>query len=160
MKNSLFLLLFLSVLSFNSKTSFGQGLKKDLGVCGIPMSVVMRFEKNHEPLLESALLLKNNDEYCDNGRYEDNANYIISLYNDKNTLVYDKHVFLNTILTFEKGDEKKIGKFKSTKLLSKATSRIVKFPVNPSMGNVTSYKIEAIHEKKATEMKKFIWVRE
>ncbi len=158
MKNNIFRLLFLSVLICNSKTSFGQGLKKDLGVCGKAMSVAMKFDGAHEPILDSALMIEGNEEFCDNGRYEDNSNYIISLYDEDKKLVYDKHVFLNSFLTLEKGDEKKAGKFKATKMITGATSRIVKFPINKEMGKIVSYKIESVLLKETTQMKKISWL--
>jgi len=161
MKNSLitFLILFLSVLSFNSKTSFGQGLKKDLGICGQTLSAILKFDQNKNPYLDNPIFLESKEEFCDDGRYEEHANYIISLYSDKNVLVYDKHIYLNIFQTMEKMDEKKSGKFKSTKLKVGTTSRIVKFPINEKMGNVVSYQIESIQEKKITEKLKLNWAQ-
>ena len=40
--------LILSVVICNSKTSLGQDLKKDLGICGKTMSTLMKFNQEHQ----------------------------------------------------------------------------------------------------------------
>ncbi|NOT79670.1 MAG: hypothetical protein HOP07_11820 [Bacteriovoracaceae bacterium] len=151
--------LILSVVICNSKTSLGQDLKKDLGICGKTMSTLMKFNQAGEPVLESAMVIEANEEFCDGGRYEEHANYKIYLYDQNNTLVYDKLIFLNPLLVIEKLDDKKKGKFKSVKMIPHATSRIVKFPITKMMNSITSYKIQSIETKQSTQIKKIDWLK-
>lgn len=154
MSKSLYLITILSVVLFISKTSFGQSLKKEVGICGKSFSAVLKVAPKTDPVFSDAFIIE--DEFCDNGRYEQGANYIISLYNAKDELIYDKRVFLNT-LTFNEVADPKTGVFKKTKIVEGTNSRILKFPISKEMGDVTSYKIESLESKKTYEKKKIKW---
>lgn len=150
----MYLITILSVVLLISKTSFGQTLKKEVGICGKSFSALLKLSPKAEPVLSDSLRLE--DEFCDNGRYEQGANFVISLYNTKNQLVYDKHVYLNT-LTFNESTDPKTGVFKKTKITEGSNSRILKFPLSVDMGEVTSYKIENLERKKSYGKKKIKW---
>lgn len=153
MSKTLYLIIFLSVVLINSETSFGQGLKKELGICGKTMAGIFETAPNARPALES--LTMNDDEFCDDGRYEKNANFVVYLYNSKNQLVYDKYIYLNK-LTFQESTNEK-GEFVNAKVTPSTNSRIVKFPVPKEIGPIASYKIESLETKKVYEMKKIKW---
>lgn len=154
MSKTVYLIIFLSVVLIKSETSFGQTLKKELGICGKTMGAIFKNPKA-EPILQSAFM--KDEEFCDNGRYEQGANYIIYLYNAKDQLVYDKHVYLSEHTILEKANEE--GEFEKdkTKILPSINSRIVKFPVPKEIGEVQSYKIESLGEKKVFGIKKIKW---
>ena len=94
-------------------------------------------------------------EFCDDGRYEMNANYVIYLYNAKNELVYDKKIYLNELTFHEETNSN--GEVTSTKISSGINSRIVKFPVTKEAGTISSYKIESLTDKKTYSVKKIKW---
>lgn len=154
MSKTVYLIIFLSVVLIKSETSFGQTLKKELGICGKTMGAIFKNPKA-EPVLTSAFM--KDEEFCDNGRYEQGANYIIYLYNAKDQLVYDKHVYLSEHTIIEQANDK--GEFdkEKTKILPSINSRIVNFPVPKEVGEVQSYKIESLGEKKVFGIKKIKW---
>lgn len=155
MLKALYLITFLSVVLFNSEASFGQAQKKELGVCGKTFSAILKFTKPSEPEITVAVM--NEEEFCDYGRYEQSANFLITLYNAKDQVVYDKYVYLNP-LTFHEGQGAKgSGKFTKTKIKDNANSRIVKFPVKEDMGAITKYKIQSLSDKKTYETKVIKW---
>ncbi|MBC7715226.1 MAG: hypothetical protein H7177_17910 [Rhizobacter sp.] len=154
MLKSLYLITILAVVLINSQTSFSQEMKKELGICGKTFSTLMKISPKADPGFNESLLTE--EEFCDNGRYEQGANYIISLYNAKDQLVYDKRIFLNN-LTFQESSDPKTGVFKKTKITEGSNSRILKFPVSSDMGGVTSYKIESLDAKKTYSKKKIKW---
>lgn len=153
MSKVLYLIIFLSVVLIKSETSFGQALKKELGICGKTMGAILKVDPKAEPILKNSFI--KDTEFCDDGRYEKNANFIIYLYNEKNELVYDKHVYLNELTFHEETNAK--GEFVKTKIVPSINSRIVKFPITKSMGSVQSYKIESIADKKTFGMTKIKW---
>ena len=154
MSKTVYLITILSVVLLNSKTSFGQTLKKELGVCGKTMSALLVIAPKVDAELSDAFLQE--EEFCDNGRYEQDANFIISLYNAKDQLVYDKRVFLSTIVIQEALDKKK-GTFKKTKITEGPNSRIVKFPISKEIGEVKKYTIESLEDKKVFGKKTIKW---
>lgn len=154
MSKTLYLIIFLSVVLFKSETSFGQDLKKELGICGKTMDGIFEIEGQKDPAL-SAVSIKN-EEFCDNGRYEHDANFVIYLYNANDQVIYDKHIFLSTINYSEVVDGKN-GSFKKVSFSKGINSRIVKFPMTNEMGTVTSYKVKSLKNQKMTEMKKIQW---
>jgi hypothetical protein len=93
---------------------------------------------------------------CDNGRYEEGTNYIVSLYDAKDKLVYDKRIYLNSF-TFQEISDFKTGVFKKTKITEGSNARILKFPVSAQMGEVKSYKIESLEDKKTYTKKNIQW---
>lgn len=118
------------------------------------MSALFELDASQTPDISLASI--KDEEFCDNGRYEENANFVIYLYDAKDQLVYDKYVFLNP-LSFSETVDRKNGAFKKVKFTKGTTSRIVKFPVTPKMNAVTSYKIKSISDSKTYEMKKIKW---
>jgi len=154
MSKSMYLITILSVVLFISKTSFGQTLKKEVGICGKSFSALLKVSPKSNPILSDPFIRE--EEFCDNGRYEQGANFIISLYNAKDQLVYDKRVYLNT-LTFNESTDPKTGVFNKTKITAGSNSRILKFPISVDMGQVTSYKIENLESKKSFEKTKIKW---
>ena len=150
MSKTLYLITFLSVLLLKSETSFSQGLKKELGICGKSFNTIFKVEKDKDPVFTTAVM--SDQEFCDNGRYEEGANFIIMLYNAKNQLVYDKHIFLNPQTFSEVANEK--GEFTETKISDAQNSRIVKFPLTKEMEAFTTYTIKSIKTKKLYESKK------
>lgn len=154
MSKSMYLITILSVVLFISQTSFGQTLKKEVGICGKSFSAILKTSPKAEPVLTDSFIIE--EEFCDNGRYEQGANFVISLYNAKDQLVYDKRVYLNS-LTFNESADPKTGVFKKTKIVEGSNSRILKFPVSVDMGKVTTYKIENLEGKKSYEKKKIKW---
>lgn len=155
MSKTMYLITFLSVVLFNSETSFGQGLKKELGICGKSMSAIFKIAPKGDPALSEAFL--KDEEFCDNGRYEQGANFVVSLYNAQDKLVYDKYIYLNPMVFHEGLDKKDTGKFVKTKITENDNSRIVKFPVSKEMGEVTKYKIQSLSDKKTYEIKTIKW---
>lgn len=153
MSKTVYLIIFLSVVLIKSETSFGQTLKKELGICGKMMGAILKVDPKAEPVLKDAFIKET--EFCDDGRYEKNANFVIYLYNEKSELVYDKHVYLNELTFHEETNSK--GEFVKTKISPSINSRIVKFPVSKEMGTVQSYKIESIADKKTFRMTKIKW---
>lgn len=151
MSKTLYLITFLSVLLIKSETSFSQDLKKELGICGKTFSTILVTEKDKDPVFTTAV--SKDEEFCDNGRYEEGANFVIMLYDAKNQVVYDKHIFLNPLTFAEVTNEK--GEFTDTKISDGKNSRIVKFPLKKEMGEFVSYKIKNIKSNKIYEMKKF-----
>jgi hypothetical protein len=155
MSKTLYLIIFLSVLLIKSETSFSQELKKELGVCGKSLGAIFEVAKKSDTSLSTFTVRE--DEFCDNGRYEYNANYVIYLYNAKNQVVYDKYIYLNPFTISEEGDSKK-GTFKKTKISKESgNSRIVNFPMTNEMGEIVAYKIKSLSNKKETEIKKIKW---
>lgn len=153
MSKTVYLIIFLSVVLIKSETSFGQTLKKELGICGKTMGAILKVDPKAEPVLKSTFI--KDAEYCDDGRYELNANYVIYLYNTKNELVYDKHVYLNELTFHEETNSE--GEFVKTKITPSINSRIVKFPVTKEIGTIHSYKIESLVGKKVYDMKVIKW---
>lgn len=153
MSKTLYSIIFLSVLLIKSETSFGQTLKKELGICGKTMAAILKSAPLAEPSLTS--LMMKDDEYCDDGRYEKNANFIIYIYNAKNELIYDKHVYLNEHTFLEETNSK--GEFKKTNILPSSNSRIIKIPITKEMGEAHSYKIESLLVEKTYGIKKIKW---
>jgi hypothetical protein len=155
MSKTVYLIIFLSVVLIKSETSFGQTLKKELGICGKTMGAILKVDPKAEPILKAAFM--KDAEFCDNGRYEQGANYIIYLYNAKDQLVYDKHVYLSEHAIAEQANDKGEFEVEKTKILPSINSRIVKFPVSKEIGEVKSYKIESLGEKKVFGIKKIKW---
>lgn len=156
MFKTMYLITFLSVVLFNSETSFGQGLKKELGICGKSMNAIFKAGEKINPTLETAVM--KDEEFCDNGRYEQGANFVIKLYNASDKLVYDKYIYLNPMVFHEGFDEKEPTKFAKTKIVSDSNSRIVKFPVSKEMGEITKYKVESLlKDKKVYDIQKIKW---
>ena len=153
MLKTVYLSILLSILLLNSETTFGQTIKKEIGICGKTLGAILETDPTSGPVLDS--LFMNNDEFCDNGRYEENANFIIYIYNSKNELVYDKHVFLNEHTFIEEADPK--GVFKKIKVLPSSNSRIIKIPITKEMGEVVSYKIKSLINNKTYDNKKIKW---
>lgn len=153
----LLLFTFLSVIAFFTSSLFAQTkLKKEQGLCGKTMSAVLKTDPQADNHLIS--IFKLDDEFCDYGRYEENANFIIYLYDDKDRLVYDKYVYLNPFTIHESTDPKKNpGKIKLQKIEKGTASRIVKFPLAPQLGNVKSYQIESLAEKKVSKRFAITW---
>lgn len=153
MSKTIYLIIFLSVVLIKSETSFGQTLKKEQGVCGKTMGAILKVDPKTEPILKNTFM--KDAEYCDDGRYELNANYVIYLYNSKDELVYDKYVYLNELTFHETANDK--GEFTKTKIVPSINSRIVKFPVPKTAGDISSYKIESLVEKKSYTKQKIKW---
>lgn len=157
MSKTLYLIIILSVVLFKSENSFGQDLKKELGICGKTMSALLVTAPKKDPELSASSV--NDEEFCDNGRYELNANFVIYLYDAKDKVVYDKHVYLSTLNYQERTNGK--GTFIKSKVAEGPSSRIVKFPISKTMGQVTSYKIKSLKtnkmNEKITELKKIQW---
>lgn len=153
MSKTLYLITLLSVLLIKSETSFGQTLKKELGICGKTMAAILNSDPKAGPMLTSHIMQE--AEFCDDGRYEKNANFIIYVYNAKSELIYDKHVYLNEHTFLEKTNSK--GEFKKTKILPGSNSRIVKIPISKEMGEAHSYKIESLEAKKTYGIRKIKW---
>jgi hypothetical protein len=155
MSKILYLITFLSVVLLKSETSFSQELKKELGICGKTMGAILEVTPTKVSQLTTVML--KNDEFCDNGRYEQSANFVISLYNAKKELVYDKLVYLN-LSNFSEDVDLKNGSFKKTKIKKDSeTSRIVKFPITKEMGEVSFYRIKSLENKTEPEMKTIKW---
>lgn len=155
MSKIVYLITILSVVLFKSETSFAQELKKDLGVCGKTYGAILEMTTTELPQLKSSTIQE--DDFCDIGRYEQSANFIISLFNAKNELVYDKKVFLNTAAFAESIDSKN-GTFKKTKIKMNAkNSRIIKFPKTPEMGELTAYKVKSLETGKESALTKIKW---
>lgn len=154
MLKSLYLITVLSVVLINSKTSFSQTMKKELGICGKTFSTLMKISPKVDPSFNESFVTE--EEFCDNGRYEHGANFIVSLYNAKNQLIYDKRIFLNTLI-FQESHDPKTGVFKKTKIVEGSNSRILKFPISKEMGEVASYKIESIEPSIKYSVKKINW---
>jgi len=153
MSKTVYLITFLSVLLIKSETSFGQTLKKELGICGKTMGAILKLDPKAEPSLTS--LIMKDTEFCDDGRYEQNANFIIYVYNAKSELIYDKHVYLNEHTFLEQTNSK--GEFKKTKILPGNNSRIIKIPITKEMGEAHFYKIESLVVKKTYGIKIIKW---
>ncbi len=153
MSKTLYLITLLSVLLIKSETSFAQNLKKELGICGKTMGAIFKSDPKAEPILTS--LVMQEAEFCDDGRYEKNANFIIYVYNAKSELIYDKHVYLNEHTFLEQTNSK--GEFKKTKILPGSNSRIVKFPITKEMGEAHSYKIQSLVDNKTYGIRKIKW---
>lgn len=154
MSKKFYIIIFLSVLLFKSENSFGQELKKELGICGKTIGAILQTREDNTYELTNASIQEK--EFCDDGRYERAPNFIISLYNADKKLVYDKHVYLNPWSIAESVDKKE-GSFKDVKLKKHSNSRIVKFPASKDMGNIEYYKIKSLEDKKDFEMKKIKW---
>lgn len=147
--------LFLSVAVLFTSPLFAEvELKKELGVCGKTMTVVFRIFPAADPDFTSAFKL--DEEFCDYGRYEENANYIISLYDDRDQLVYDKRVYINPINVVESDDPKRPGKLEMVKIEKAPMSRIVKFPL-PSHLTYKSYLVKSIKDQKTYAKKIIKW---
>ena len=131
-------------------------LKKELGVCGKTLSAVLKVDPTTDAQISSAFKLE--EEFCDYGRYEENANFIVYLYDANDKLIYDKHVQLNTLSVYESTDHKKApGKIEIKNLSKKPVSRVVKFPLTTEISSAKSYKIESLDEKKMTAKKSLTW---
>lgn len=153
MSKRMYLTILFSILLLKSATSFGQTKQRELGVCGKTMGAVLKTDPKAEPILTYLVMADN--EYCDYGRYEENANYIIYIYNSKNKLIYDKYVYLNENTFLEQTNSE--GEFIKTKVLPSSNSRIIKIPITHEMGEVYSYKIESLLDKKKYGVKKIKW---
>ena len=153
MSKKIYLMLLFSILFFKPETIFGQTLKKKSGICGKTMGAILKTDPKSIPDLDSIIV--KDDIFCDNSRYELNANYIISIYNNKNELVYDKHIYLNNYTFLEEADSD--GTLKMIKVLSGNNYRIIKIPINKEMGEVNAYKIKSLTLNKTYETKKIKW---
>ena len=153
MSKLLYLSILLSFLLIKSETTFGQTQKKQSEICGKIMSTILTTDPKLDPALDLSSML--NDEFCDSGRYEENANFIISFYNAKNKFIYDKHVYLNEYTFVEQTNSK--GDFIKTKILPSTNSRIIKVPINNEMGEVHSYKIQSLIDNKTFAITKIKW---
>lgn len=155
MSKIVYLITILSVVLFKSETSFAQELKKDLGVCGKTFAAILEMTTTELPQLKSSII--QDDEFCDIGRYEQNANFIISLFNANNELVYDKKVYLNTA-AFAEAIDSKMGSFQKTKIkIDAKNSRIINFPKAPNMGELTAYKVKSLETGKESALTKIKW---
>lgn len=157
MSKTIYLIILLSILLLKSETSFGLASRLpsnlELGVCGKTMAAILTTNPKKEPLLKKFMIKEN--EYCDLGRYEENANYIIYIYNMKDELIYDKYVYLNENTFLEQTNSK--GEFIKIKVLPSNNSRIIKIPITREMGEAFSYKIESLVENKIYGIKKIKW---
>lgn len=134
-------------------------LKKELGVCGKTLSTVLKVDPTADAQISSAFKLE--EEFCDYGRYEENANYIVYLYDANDKLIYDKHIQLNTLSVYESTDHKKApGKIEIKNLSKNPVSRVVKFPLSAEFGSIKSYKIESLNDKKTTAKKSLTWTEQ
>ncbi len=153
---TLLLICILSAPLLNSSSLFAEvTLKKELGICGKTMSTVFKVSPTAEPEFTSAIVLE--EEFCDYGRYEENANYILSLYDAKNQLIYDKYIYINPINLLEAIDPKNSGKLQIKKVEKTPTSRIVKFPQSLSTGKIKYYSVKQLTDNKTFAKKSIDW---
>ncbi len=156
MHKLMYLITFLSVFLLNIKYSFSEEksaphLKKDLGICGKTISATFELIPQKEPKLSDPVEI--DEEFCDGGRYEIPANFIIELYNANKKLVYDKHIYFSEEQFHEHFDNK-TGKIKIEKVTETDGSRIVKFPLSLDFKKFVYYKVKNIRTQKITELKK------
>jgi hypothetical protein len=143
-------------LLITSSLSAEEKMKKELGICGKTLSAVLKVAPNAEPQIASAFKLE--DEFCDYGRYEQNANYIVYFYDAKDKLVYDKYVFLSTEVVHETTDhKKKPGEIELKKISKGPASRVVKIPLDAKLEQIKSYKVESLEDKKISAKKSLTW---
>ncbi len=148
MKKYTFYLAVVSVISFNTKYTFAQESKKEIGICGDTISFVLSLDENHQAKIGS--IFKNKNEYCDDGRFEKGANLHIALLDKNSTEVYHKEVFLN-LNQFNEVVDPKTNKFVKTKIVKGQTSRIVKLPQTSKMGEIHKIRITELATKMVTE---------
>lgn len=137
-------------LLFKADAILAQTSKKGPETCGKTMSTIFKKNPKSDPVLTYSVV--KDDEYCDTGRYELNANYLISFYNAENKLIYDKHVFLNEHTFVEETSSK--GKFTKAQILPSQNSRIVKIPITKEMGEAQTYKIQSLATNKTYKVQK------
>ncbi len=148
MKKCIYVLAFLSVISFNTKYTFAQESKKEIGICGESISFVLSLDHYHQAKIGNIIKTKN--EFCDEGRFEKGANVLITLLNKESTEVYSKEVFLN-LHQFNEVVDPKTNKFVKTKIVKGDTSRIVKLPKTKKMGEIHKIRITELATKIVTE---------
>ena len=117
------------------------------------MGAILETDPKLAPVLDSFVL--SDVEFCDHGRYEENANFIIYIYNLKNELIYDQYVYLNEHTFSEEIDSK--GVFTKVKVLPSSNSRIIKIPITKEMGEAHSFKIKSLINNKTYDNKKIKW---
>lgn len=143
-------------LLITSSLSAEEKMKKELGVCGKTLSTVLKVAPNAEPQISSAFKLE--EEFCDYGRYEKNANYIVYFYDAHDKVVYDKHVFLSTDVIHESTDhKKKPGEIELKKKDKGPASRVLKIPLDAKLEQIKSYKVESLEDKKISAKKSLTW---
>lgn len=144
MKKIIHILVFLSVASFNTKYAFAQESKKEIGICGDTISFVLGLDQEHH--VEIGSIIQNNTEYCDDGRFEKDANVLISLFNNESREVYSKEVFLS-LFHFNEVVDPQTKKFIKTNISKGQTSRIVKLPKTQNMGVLQKIRITELTTK-------------
>jgi hypothetical protein len=148
MKKFLQYLVILSVISFNTKYTFAQESKKEIGICGETISFVLNIDQNHQAKIGS--IIQNKNEYCDDGRFEKGANVLVSLINHESTEVYNKEIFLN-LHQYNEVIDPKTNKFIKTSIIKGQNSRILKLPKTKKMGTLKKIRITELNTKIVTE---------
>ena len=131
-------------IAFN-QTSFATD--KKASSCGSLLSTVIKFdpEKNQASFEEFHFL---NEEFCDQGTNEVNANFELQLFDKSQKLFNQKNIFLNTIEIHENMNPKSPNDFKSHKFIKKPQYRVVKFSLEVPGDQVATYKIIFKKDKK------------
>lgn len=116
-------------------------------VCGKLVSTVFTLdgEKNKFNLDKAYLLSQN---FCDDGRFESNANFQIKLKNKKGKVVYQKLFYVSPVEIVEKVSKEKPTKFAETRVKKTSIPRLLKFAFNSEMGQFHEYIIESYPGKK------------
>jgi|GEM_PF-4427792 len=116
-------------------------------VCGKLVSTVFTLdgEKNKFHLDKAYLLAQN---FCDDGRFESNANFQIKLKNKKGKVVYQKLFYVSPVEIVEKVSKEKPTKFTETRVKKTSIPRLLKFALSPDMGQFHEYIIESYPGKK------------
>ena len=125
--------------------------------CGKTVSYLFKIDQLGNSTLVNPLITQ--DDFCDEGRNEFNANFRIDILDKNKKSIYYKNIFLNTTTISEGISPKKDGRFKSTKIEFLGAIRIVKFPHNDQIAAAKFYKIRNIKTKKEL-VSEIIWPKE
>lgn len=161
-----YLITFISLFLANSHLSLAQNVAQELvleekekethEVCGKLLSSLLIIEINKAPVLDNLMLVE--EEFCDAGQNEMNANYEISFFDAHKNKMYSKRVFLNPDVFLEKFDHKE-EKFKDTQILRGNNSRVLKAPIAKSVSMYDSYTIKSLVDGKETNLQKIILMK-
>lgn len=114
--------------------------------CGVLLNSFMKLDpQKNTASLENFIFTE--EQFCDLGTKELNANFKIDLYNQTNQLINSKSIFLNTLTIIEPLKAKSL-EFKKNKVVRNAQFRTVKFSITLPKESVASYKIVSISDGK------------
>ncbi len=115
--------------------------------CGKLVSMVVKYHsKNNSAVLDS--FYKLDEEFCDAGKSELNANVSVALLDSDKKIIEEKKIFISKFVISEKLNQKDPTFFEKTKITKSPQFVNIKFSVSVDVGKIKFYKIVDLENSK------------